>query len=354
MLPIEIDMHKPRDAIIAITHRCNAHCSMCNIWRSDRHDAIMPEHMDNLPSELGTINITGGEPFIRNDIVEFVAHCRHRCPNATITISTNGLLVERINASLSELLKADPRLRIAISLDGIGKAHDEIRGVEGAFDKVRQIVETLGRHGFAGMRLSMTISDKNITDLAGVWDFARAHHLELGIVAAHAGATHLNIDTVELPSTNIETRNDINKIMWDLLKSWRVKNWLRAHFLRGTYLRLIGQEEPLRCGGGSYFFFVQADGGVYSCSMCGRHMGNLTSQPWRDIWCGPDAAQARKFVAGCTKACWMICTARCIYRRKALSIGAWLVAAKIASHLGISSLPKLPTGNRDGGGQSCE
>ena len=62
----------PRDAVIAVTHRCNAHCVMCNVWKSRRRDELQPEHMGKLPASLKTINLSGGEPFLRADLPEFV------------------------------------------------------------------------------------------------------------------------------------------------------------------------------------------------------------------------------------------------------------------------------------------
>mgnify|MGYP000884503413 CR=1 FL=1 len=333
-------MQNPRDAIIAITHRCNARCTMCNIWQSQAADVLMPEHMDRLPRDLATINITGGEPFLRGDIVDFVARCRKRCPRAPITISSNGILTEQICRAMPLLIKADPRVRLAISIDGIGAAHDEIRGRSGTFEHARELIESLVAGGYRGLRLSMTISDKNVRQLQAVAEMADSAGLELGVVAAHAGATHLHVTKVDRPKVEDDSRRAFERVAAGWLKSWRMKNWLRAHFLSGTYLRLIGGRKHFRCRAGRDFFFLQADGTVHSCSVLGRAMGNIIACEWNEIWSGAAANDARAFSTRCHEACWMICTARSVYRQQPIRAILWMARAKALAHLGLFRLPE--------------
>ena len=54
------------DAVIAITYRCNARCTMCTVWRSKYRDLLTPDHIAKLPRSLRTANITGGEILNQN------------------------------------------------------------------------------------------------------------------------------------------------------------------------------------------------------------------------------------------------------------------------------------------------
>ena len=90
-------MKDPSDAIVAVTHRCNARCVMCNVWKNTQTDVLQPLDMRKLPPALRTVNLTGGEPFLRPDLPEFVRQVRLRCPDAQITISTNAYLPDRID-----------------------------------------------------------------------------------------------------------------------------------------------------------------------------------------------------------------------------------------------------------------
>lgn len=336
----------PRDAIIAVTHHCNAHCIMCNVWRQEARDRLQPGHMSRLPASLRTINFTGGEPFLRKDLPEFVRVAHRRCPRAQITISTNAYLPERVLAAMDEILAADPSVRLAVSLDAVGEAHDRIRGDSGAFDAAVELIDSLAERGYRGLRLGMTLTGENVGEFARVAQFAARRGLELGVVAAHAAETHLKVS--EAPGGGMRPDAQIADGFADAisgwLRSWRPKQWLRAHFAWGTWLRLLGRPWRVRCMAGREFFFLQADGTVFSCSVRGRVMGNLVDQPWEEVWTGPSAEAARGIARRCPERCWMICTVRPAYRRRPLRTLGWIAAAKVRAHLRRLRMPSPAAG----------
>jgi MoaA/NifB/PqqE/SkfB family radical SAM enzyme len=77
------------EAAIITTYRCNAACRMCNIWKFPTRAGreITPEVLAKLPA-LRFCNITGGEPFLRDDLPEIIAVLKKRARR--IVISTNG------------------------------------------------------------------------------------------------------------------------------------------------------------------------------------------------------------------------------------------------------------------------
>ena len=333
-------MHAPADAVIAVTHRCNAHCVMCNIWKSRQQDALRPEHMRKLPRGLKTINLSGGEPFLRADLSEFVHEAATRCPHARITISTNGYLADSIASAMERILETDPSVRLAVSVDGLREAHDRIRGDEGAFASAMSLIDRLTAKGWRGLRLSMTLSETNLDQLVGVAELAAEKHLELGVVAAHGAQTHLGVGRIAFGAMPGHLRAAFRKLIGRWLRSWRPRQWLRAHFAHNTCRLLAGAPWRFRCRAGEDFFFLQADGSVYSCSVRGRRMGNITTQEWDEIWSARAGDEAKNFVRDCPENCWMICTARSVYRRRAAAVIAWIAARKCLAHLGIVPLPR--------------
>ena len=79
----------PTDASIILTYRCPMRCQMCNIWKNptNRQEEIKAKDLKSLP-QLKFINLTGGEPFIREDLDEIVEECYRHTPR--IVISTSG------------------------------------------------------------------------------------------------------------------------------------------------------------------------------------------------------------------------------------------------------------------------
>ncbi len=307
---------------------------MCNIWQSDAADSIQPEHLEKLPAGVKTINLTGGEPFLRADLIDFVRQGRKACPKAVITISTNGYLPKLIAEKMRKIRRVDQQIRLAISIDGIGPAHDRVRGDIGAFDRAVRTIDLLKADGFEGSRLSMTISEANADQLTGVFELADKLGLELGVVAAHQSQTHLKIDKPFEAVSSPSLDEDFQRVIRRWLRTSKPKLWLRAHFAEQTRRYLGGYRPVFTCRAGSSFVFVQADGEVFSCSVLGRPMGNLITDTWADIWAGLQASQARSYSAGCNQGCWMICTARSFYRSHLVSVSRWILCEKLRAHLG--------------------
>ena len=52
---------------------------MCNIWQLPPGDELEPEQYRRLPRTLRDINVTGGKPFLRDDLVEIIRILNEHC-----------------------------------------------------------------------------------------------------------------------------------------------------------------------------------------------------------------------------------------------------------------------------------
>jgi len=127
-----------QSASIRVTMACNLKCKHCySIAGKKLNNELSLGEIKKVVNELkqlGAIRIffTGGEPFIRPDILEILDYTDRN--NFAIYISTNGTL---INQKIINSLKCLKHLKtFQISLDGVDKTHDSIRGIPGTFDKV--------------------------------------------------------------------------------------------------------------------------------------------------------------------------------------------------------------------------
>ncbi len=91
---------KPIDALVAITYRCNARCAMCNIWRAKPSEELRPDAYAALPASLRSVNLTGGEPFLRDDLPDIVSK---RLEDQNATIEKERVETGRIAKELSDL-----------------------------------------------------------------------------------------------------------------------------------------------------------------------------------------------------------------------------------------------------------
>ena len=91
------------DGLIAVTYRCNAHCVMCNTWcnPSQPADEITAADLRSLPS-LEFANVTGGEPFMRDDLADLVEVLVGKAKR--VVVSTNGYYTDRVLALAREAI----------------------------------------------------------------------------------------------------------------------------------------------------------------------------------------------------------------------------------------------------------
>ena len=150
----------PTDASIILTYRCPMRCTMCNIWKNptDKAREIKPEELECLP-KLKFINLTGGEPFIREDLEDIVRICYTKSPR--IVISTSGWFEDRV----IDLAKKFPNIGIRISIEGLSQKNDELRGREGGFDKGLRTLLRLKEMGLKDIGFGCTVSNNNSSDM---------------------------------------------------------------------------------------------------------------------------------------------------------------------------------------------
>jgi MoaA/NifB/PqqE/SkfB family radical SAM enzyme len=143
---------------LEVTHRCICRCCMCNIWQipNDVPDLSLSEWVDLLSSpglgDLREIDITGGEPFLRRDLLDLLtwicaAKIKLFPQLRTVAITTNGLLTDRIIKTVGQIVEPmrdqGIELVLACGMDAVGEKHDQIRNYKGAWGKFRATLDEL-------------------------------------------------------------------------------------------------------------------------------------------------------------------------------------------------------------------
>jgi MoaA/NifB/PqqE/SkfB family radical SAM enzyme len=124
--------------VILMPHSsCNCRCRMCDIWKGNQHLKQLTKNdigslLDSF-RKFGTrqIVMSGGEALLHNGFFELCEILKKE--NLNITLLSTGLLLKKHAPRLRELVD-----EIIISLDGTESIHDSIRGIEGAFKKLKE------------------------------------------------------------------------------------------------------------------------------------------------------------------------------------------------------------------------
>ncbi len=323
------------NACVISTFRCNARCHMCNIWKFPTRagEEIDLDTISRLPNGLGRINLTGGEPMLRNDIEELVGIVYGKCRK--VEISTNGYYTER----LVKIAEKFPRVMIRISLEGLPALNDRLRGIPNGFDHALRSMLELKKTKVKDLGFSIVICDKNVGDLLSLYE------LSAGLGVEFAQSTMHNSWYFHKSDNAIERRelvlDELEKFIAVLLGSrrgsfrLRVKDWLRAYFNARIY-NYIKYNRSCQgiCSAGTDLFFVDPDANILPCNGSDRKwiMGNLKEHSFADIWNGPRAEAIRKIVSRCSKDCAFVGTARFDMLRHPHSTLGWILANKIRLH----------------------
>lgn len=124
----------PLIATFQLTHRCNLRCKMCNLWRDPQGATLPLDNFKKIINDLGALgcfytSLSGGEPLLIKGILTYISHAKSRIPY--VNLVTNGLLLSR---DMAKGLAETGLDTISISIDGLEKTHDDIRG-KGSFAK---------------------------------------------------------------------------------------------------------------------------------------------------------------------------------------------------------------------------
>lgn len=169
----------PRALIFFITHRCNLRCSHCFFWR-EINQGVSEFTLDDIRKIARSmrhplsLSLTGGEPFLRSDIPGILDAFNEGCGMHEAAVATNGVLTDRIDQTVSDVLKRRylSSFGVQVSIDGTQPTHDAIRQVPGTFRKAMRTIETLTELAKKDPRLfvhaGVAVQKRNLSELEAI------------------------------------------------------------------------------------------------------------------------------------------------------------------------------------------
>jgi MoaA/NifB/PqqE/SkfB family radical SAM enzyme len=295
---------------IEVTRRCIARCVMCNIWQTpdDLPELTTKEWLAVLASpvlsELKELDVTGGEPFLRNDLAQLllgVARLKaERLPHLrSIAITTNGFLTQKVldtvSAVIATLEQAGIALVFACGMDAVGEVHDRIRKVKGGWARLHATIEGLKKlrelHPSLVLGIKTTVTRYNIDELEEVCRYADEQGL-FTIISPYilTANRYANLDKEELLALTPVDRETLKRFYDSPRFRW---SYYRTELLR--FLETGRMEKP--CSAGFNYFFIRSTGELFSCPIIAAPLGNVTRAPLAELIRSPAAACFRRSVS---------------------------------------------------------
>lgn len=296
------EAYKPLYVKMKLIYGCNLRCEMCNHWRFKRAAPLSSERLLEIVDELAVlgcrkIHLSGGEPLLRPVVPELLE--RATAHGIRVAMTTNGTLVDK--AMAKRLVRGGLR-SVNISIDGPNRrAHERVRGVEGAFKKTIKAVRHFRRYAHKGkitIRINTVVSRLNYRTLVGHADFVKelgADVLNLIPVDDHCGEETLGLTRNHIRHFNDEIAPRIAEraLALGLIEHERdaypfgftpqeVKRGRKGEYAMGWYDR-----HP--CYAPWTQSLIDFDGRVYVCCMTREQitpLGDLRESTFTEIWNG--------------------------------------------------------------------
>lgn len=272
----------PSTLIFYATNKCNAKCKHCFYWKdlNKKEQELNLEQIrkiaNSLKRKLDLLVITGGEPFLREDIGEICNIFYEKNNTKRISIDTNGTLSDTINNKVEDILKANPskQLSIFISLDGMEKTHDTIRGIRNAFSAVEKTLKNLKeleqKHRNLSIMVATTITRDNLNEIEDIIKFVKKFDVLHKFNILRTNATVLgidknllnNFDPKEIYELNFE---DLERVYNIISKNKGLGSRIEAMKMRHSIDMLKHKKRMVKCLATYNNAVVFPDGSVSFC-----------------------------------------------------------------------------------------
>lgn len=299
---------RPLNLTFSVTYRCNARCRTCNVWKKRVDDLTLPEYrriFDAIGSSLYWATFSGGEPFIRPDLIDIVLACYERCHPSIITIPTNGLLRRDIVDGVARLSRGAPDAKIIInfSLDGIGARHDEIRQVPGNYERLKDAYRELKAAGHPNVTVGIhaVVSQFNVKEIPALRDHVRDEFKPDSFITEVA-EERLELDTIgeEITPLASDYAAVVDNLVADMdatpAKGFAsVIQAFRREYYQTAHRTMVEERQVLPCYAGLASAQVAPNGDVWTCCIRAESMGNLreTGYDFDKVWTSAKADELR-------------------------------------------------------------
>lgn len=316
----QVTRRHPMSLVHFVTRRCNARCSFCFIDfenPSPRSAEMTADEIDRMTTTVGpaltNVNLTGGEPFLRSDLIDIARSYYRNAGVSSVYITSNGAFTDRV-ADFADTVAsefADRMLIVSLSLDALGDAHDRIRKVPGLFGRTIETYHALESTGPGVMgNVAITVSHENHGSIPELYETLVQDHGVASVsaivvrdegvyevpgkdrAAVLAAYKWLTGRIVEDQRRGVLRGYDPATLQGRLMNA---KNEMLYEIIGDTYL------EPhfvSTCHAGALFGVIDADAEVYPCEVLETSIGNLRDHDLdlSALWSAHEASAMRSWI----------------------------------------------------------
>jgi radical SAM protein with 4Fe4S-binding SPASM domain len=325
--------NEPISLVHFITNRCNARCSFCfidfdnpNTFKNELSLDEIDKLTQNLGKSLLNVNLTGGEPFARKDIIDIAKIYLKNSTIQSMYITTNASLPDRIEnfAKVIHGMNNNLELNFQISIDDLPENHDKVRKIENLFDNC---IDTYWRLKKLNLRnvnpvISITVSHENCDNIKNIFNHlvskCKIDSLKCTIVRDEG----VYKTPIEKKKKILESYSWLTNKIKEMTKTKKINNYNSESFQGKIHNKkdeiawqMVNDMymEPKfisPCHAGGLFGIITANGSVYPCEILEDNpLGDLreNNMDFMKIWKSNITKNTKDFIikskCNCTYEC---------------------------------------------------
>ncbi len=309
----------PTFVIWDCTRQCNLKCEHCGASKEKYTLELSKKEILKVINDLAKVKtrmfaVTGGEPFLRQDLLEILEYANKK--GLKTGIASNGFL---INKNLATKIKASKIYSMQISLDGLNDTHNKIRNNHKSFTNTIQAIKNLQEINLPVLQVATTITKSNLNELNTLFTFLKELNIKMwriSIVMPIGRALNKNL---------LLDRNEMNYLLTFVKKNNH--KGIKIHIAENlTFLDKYEEkvrQEPLLCPVGITACCIGVTGNIRGCPEqpdSSKYIeGNIKKESILEIWQNGFKRYRLKSILSADKRC-----SQCKNKNKCLG-GCWVM-----------------------------
>ena len=307
---------RPTQIHLSVTDRCFLPCVHCDIWKNEDEDLpgdIWHGVLDRLSEWVGpaSVNFVGGEPLLRRDLEDLMAHAT-RLGN-TVTFNTNAwLLNEKRARRISEA-----GVEIAyISMDGfLRETVDHSRGRAGSWQKCMDAFELFDALPSPRVVIGCILHAGNAAEIPELYRFVRERGYQLVLNPLYQNFGNNAYDPTWWKSHELFPRTDeqfaaidtaIDLLAEERRRGGPVCNAVGQLLQMKVHYRAPSTFNGLTCKAGHSDISFDPQGNIRLCYFLEPVATVFDMAPLAVIWDKPTTLRRRWEVSRCERSCNML------------------------------------------------
>ncbi len=323
--------HKyPLALIHYVTERCNARCPHCFVDFKTAEKELTLEKIEKIASTTGSclrnISLTGGEPFLRDDLFEIADIWNSNSTIKSIVLTTNGSFPEKIERFCVQASRKNLPISFFISYDFIGEKHSEYRKIKDIHLKVIESCKIIQSYKdrFTNT-LQLTLSQTNCNSAFETYKFIRddlkIQNINCTMLRGENADNLVDSDRKKIAEMYKKIQLQREKDFDDNLIAGYNGNSLTSIIINAKnkilwkyVLRTFVDKKYISpCLAGKLFGVIYHDGSVFPCELLNKKYGDLKDYDYDFLkcWKSVNAKEVYEYIKNtkcfCTHECsWLI------------------------------------------------